>query len=53
LLRKCAPFHSAWRPSGTAVSLHAFARTDTLYLRIHAHSIRFGTGPQCRGIPCA
>ena len=23
----------AWRPSGTAVSLHAFARTDTLYLR--------------------
>ena len=26
LLRKRATFHSAWRPSGTAVSLQAFAR---------------------------
>ena len=27
----------AWRPSGTAVSLHAFARSDTLYLRKYDH----------------
>ena len=30
LLRKSAPLHSAWRPSGSAVSLQAFARTNTL-----------------------
>ena len=29
LLRKTAPLHSAWRPSGSAVSLQAFARTNT------------------------
>ena len=29
LLRKSAPFHFAWRPSGTAFSLQAFARSNT------------------------
>ena len=50
LLRKRAPFHSAWRPSGTAVSLQAFARSNTLYLRDAKGSFRFASPKTTLGV---
>ena len=50
LLRKRAPFHSAWRPSGTAVSLQTFARSNTLYLRDAKGSFRFASPKTTLGV---
>ena len=38
--RKRAPFHYAWRPSGTAFSLQAFARTNTYILAYYIVLLR-------------